>query len=307
MEGVSRCLSFLLMLVYVSSLQAEPWDVRRVTTVALPNAYRLHADVLSGGLPEDELGFIELKKLGVKTIISVDGANPNVEMARRHGLRYVHLPHGYDGIETDHALRLAKAIRELPKPIYIHCHHGKHRSPAAAIVASVGAGLLPSEQNLQLGFLQTAGTSEHYIGLYSAAKLARPFPVRQLTLLQVEFKELVEVPPLAKAMVEIDETNRRLSLTREAGWRTSPESPDVEPAHEALILKEHFRELLRAEKEKQSPEFLKILENSADASAELESQLRESPSDLLSIQASWLSIQRDCRACHRDYRDRPLR
>ena len=105
----------------------------------LPNAYRLHPRVISGGQPEGEQAFARLKELGVKTVISVDGARPEVELARKYGLRYVHLPHGYDGVPDERASELAKAVRDLPGPVYIHCHHGKHRSPAAATVACVAA------------------------------------------------------------------------------------------------------------------------------------------------------------------------
>ena len=41
---------------------------------------------------------------------------------------------------------IATAVQTLPGPIYIHCHHGKHRSPAASAAACVGAGLIePAE------------------------------------------------------------------------------------------------------------------------------------------------------------------
>ena len=73
----------------------------------------------------------------MQTVISVDGAKPDLEAARKHGLRYVHLPHGYDGVPAPRGDELAIALRTLEGPIYVHCHHGKHRSPAAAGVAWV--------------------------------------------------------------------------------------------------------------------------------------------------------------------------
>src|SRR5262245_48277837 len=121
-----------------SSVAAEP---RKLAALHLPCAIEIHPQVISGGLPEGEAAFQDLAALGIKTIISVDGATPDVATAKKHGLRYVHLPHGYDGISAARAAELAKAVRDLPGPIYIHCHHGKHRSPAAAAVACVAAGL----------------------------------------------------------------------------------------------------------------------------------------------------------------------
>ena len=42
----------------------------------LPNAYRVHEKVISGGQPDGERAFKELADLGVKTVVSVDGARP---------------------------------------------------------------------------------------------------------------------------------------------------------------------------------------------------------------------------------------
>jgi protein tyrosine phosphatase (PTP) superfamily phosphohydrolase (DUF442 family) len=123
----------------------------------LPNPWQIHPQVISGGLPEGDEAFRALADLGVKTLISVDGARPDVALAKKHGLRYVHLPHGYDGVPEERMQELAKAVRDLPGPIYIHCHHGKHRSPTAAAVACVGAGLL--DASAAAPFLQAAGTS----------------------------------------------------------------------------------------------------------------------------------------------------
>src|SRR5687767_2138199 len=43
----------------------------------LPNAHRVTEKILSGGAPAGEAAFKELADLGVKTIISVDGAKPD--------------------------------------------------------------------------------------------------------------------------------------------------------------------------------------------------------------------------------------
>src|SRR5690349_9452889 len=75
-----------------------PARIEKIDTRHLPNAVRIHAKVFSGGLPDGEAGFAELQELGIKTVISVDGAKPDVATAKKHGLRYVHMPHGYDGV-----------------------------------------------------------------------------------------------------------------------------------------------------------------------------------------------------------------
>src|SRR6188768_3777999 len=60
-----------------------PWKPERIDEPTLPNAYRLHEKVISGGQPDGDPAFAKLKELGVKTIISVDGAKPEVELAKK--------------------------------------------------------------------------------------------------------------------------------------------------------------------------------------------------------------------------------
>src|SRR5262249_999764 len=98
----------------------------------LHNVYRITDKLYSGSSPLGATGFCSLQKLRIKPIISGDGARPDFAAARAECLRYVHIPFGYDGIPPEQILRLAKAVRDLPGPIYIHCHHGMHRGPAAA-------------------------------------------------------------------------------------------------------------------------------------------------------------------------------
>ena len=95
-------------------------DNRISNTPGLHNVIRITEKLLSGSVPEGDLGFQTLQKLGVKTIITVDGAKPEVERAKKFGMRYVHLPIGYDGVPAEQGLRLSKAVRDLPGLIYLH-------------------------------------------------------------------------------------------------------------------------------------------------------------------------------------------
>src|SRR5262245_17583207 len=81
----------------------------RLDLPGVENAYRLGPRLYSGGEPRGEQAFAALKSLGIKTAISVDGATPDAETGRRHGIRYVHLPVGYDGIPREQAVRIIKA------------------------------------------------------------------------------------------------------------------------------------------------------------------------------------------------------
>ncbi len=277
----------------------------------LPNAIRLHEKVISGGLPEGEPAFAEMQRLGIKTVISVDGAKPDVPLAKKYGLRYVHLPHGYDGVPEQRGQELARAIRDLPGPIYVHCHHGKHRSPAAAVVGCVTAGLLPAEQATAL--LKFAGTSHNYKGLYETAEAARRLDDALLDALQADFPETAKLPPFQQAMVALEHTHDHLKLIASAGWKTPADHPALEPAHEALLLREHFTEMLRGEIVRQQPErFGDYLRTSEQAGIDLETALLAwhdagqplpVPDD---ITLAFERVTKDCKSCHEMFRDVPL-
>lgn len=279
---------------------------QRVEAAHLPNAYRIHPKVISGGLPEGEAAFRELRDLGIKTIISVDGAKPDVELANKYGMRYVHVPHGYDGISEQRARELAKAVRDLPGPIYIHCHHGRHRSPTAAAVACVGAGLLPAEAAPAV--LQAAGTGKNYRGLHHAAQTAKRFDDALLDALQAEFPAQARIPPLAEAMVELDKTFEHMRHIEAAGWSVPEDHPDLDPAHESLLLVEHFTEMLRTEEVQQQPaQFLEWLRASEHAAQQLHNLLEQGDADPAQRATTLLArIHGLCSECHQQYRDVPL-
>lgn len=268
----------------------------------LPNAYQVTEKIISGGLPEGDEAFKELADLGVKTVISVDGMMPDLETAKRHGLRYVHLPHGYDKIPEQTGHELAKAVRDLPGPIYIHCHHGKHRSPSASAVACVEAGLVAPENALVI--LKTAGTSENYRGLYESARKARPLDKAFLDNLDVEFHEVAKIPPMAEAMVALEHTFDHMKQIAAAGWKAPPKHPDLDPAHEALLLKEHYAEMLRSDDVKTREEKFRLyLRESETAAQELEDILNKSPLSADKAKTALESVTSRCATCHKDYRD----
>jgi protein tyrosine phosphatase (PTP) superfamily phosphohydrolase (DUF442 family) len=294
--------------------QAEPLEpvaFERIGAKHLPNPVRVHPKVISGGLPEGEEAFAELEALGIKTVISVDGMCPDVELAQKHGMRYVHLPHGYDGIPDDRVKQLAKAVRELEGPIYIHCHHGKHRSPTAASVACVAAGLVPESQSVAI--LELAGTSPKYRGLYQSAREAKPLEASLLEELEAEFPEQAQLPVIAEAMVALEHTYGNMKSIELAGWRSPTDHPDLHPAHEALLLREHYTEMLRTDEVKQQPEeYRQLLHDSEEAAQQMEDLLRQwqtasadrsPPAELAQLTAR---ISNNCATCHEKFRDVPL-
>ncbi len=277
----------------------------------LPNLVRIHEKVMSGGLPEGDAAFEELRQRGVQTIISVDGRKPDVAAAAKHGLRYVHLPHGYGGIPAARALELAKAVRDLPGQIYIHCHHGRHRSPAAASVACVAAGLIPVAEASEI--LRIAGTNQKYLGLIRAANHAQVITSTELDQVDVQFQETIDMPPMTAAMLEIEQAHDLLRRSAEVRWRPADVRSNCQPAHQALMLREHFAELLRTDQvQRATANFQRLLRQSEQAATELEQMLlawqasggTEDSAKLIDVQLALIST--NCQRCHEQFRDLPL-
>lgn len=279
---------------------AAPATPRQIGLEHLENVHEIAPGVLTGAGPQGEKSFEELAAQGVKTVISVDGARPDVEAARNYGLRYVHLPIGYDGVPVERALELAKALRELPGPVYLHCHHGKHRGPAAAAVACVAAGKLDNEGALRV--LKKMGTGEPYLGLWASAREAKPADTSGL---QLKFQEIAPVPPILEAMVALDEAFENLGYAGKAGWRKPPDHPDVDPPHEALRAREILTEILRTEEFAARPaDYRSRMKESLEAAAELETQLRGgTPKE--ARDAAYARFQKSCADCHKPYRNAP--
>jgi hypothetical protein len=304
-EIPSLFIAAILMLVAAAQDLKES-TFRRVDSPFLPNAYWVHPTVMSGGKPEGKPAFEELSRQGIRTIISVDGIKPDVDAAQQSGLRYIHLPHGYDGISDERILEIAKAVRDLPGPVYIHCHHGRHRSPAAAAAVCIALGKISPTTGLEL--LRTAGTNIGFRGLFQAVERTKPVTAETLEQLQVDFVPVAELPPMVDAMVAMDAILDRLKELQGEGWHT----PWDDARSNALMLKEHYMELHRSESEKgQESDFLAWLLQGRDLANQLEVQLNaslpaaseERDAFTKELNGSVKKLSQNCVQCHQQYRD----
>jgi len=268
----------------------------------LHNSHIVTGKVISGAQPEGDKSFQLLQELGVKTIISVDGAKPDAERAKKYGMRYVHLPITYGGVSEEDGKAIAKAIADMPGPVYVHCHHGRHRSAAAVAVACVYNGMLQPEQAEDV--LKTFGTGANYKGLWKDAREAKRVDDKELAALQIEWVEAAKVSDLAEAMIGVDQHNDHLKLIQKAGWRTPPDHPALDPAHEALLLQEHFHEIGRTEDTKKRPAaYVKTLTDSEQAAIKLREALSAKPIDAKAADSAFKTVAASCTSCHKGFRD----
>jgi protein tyrosine phosphatase (PTP) superfamily phosphohydrolase (DUF442 family) len=269
----------------------------------LHNVFRVSAKLYSGSAPEGNPGFQSLRALGIRTVITVDGMRPDVAAAHRYGLRYVHLPFGYDGCPMPRALEIIRAVRDLPGPIYLHCHHGKHRSAAAAALVHIALDGASNAEGVAL--MRRAGTDPAYTGLYGeAASFQRP-STAAIDHASPQFPETASLPPLAASMVQIDDRFTTLQQMQKADWQAPAASePPRLPADEALQLKELFHELRRTgATDNRRADFKAWMSAAANGSAALEAALaagnREQASTALG------QVAGACSSCHARYRNVP--
>lgn len=259
----------------------------------------LHASdgFFSGGEPHGDEGFSSLARLGVKTIVSVNGARPDVETARKHGIRYVHIPIGYAGVPHQAGLALARIAREGDRPVYIHCHHGRHRGPAAAAIVCIAAGKTQARDALQL--LEIAGTGKEYAGLWRDVEtFSLPPPDAELP----ELVEVAMVESLVAAMASVDRHWDGLKACRDANWQAPQDHPDLSPTQESLLLREALHEAGRTvPDDKFDEKFRQWLEEAETLAMQIEFYLKRSQPDEAEKRVQLL--ERSCQQCHATYRN----
>ncbi len=263
---------------------------------SLPHARRVATGVFCGGEPSDEAAFARLRKLGIRTIVSVDGATPRVDLARQFGMRYVHVPIGYDGIHESAQQSLARVARETERPLYIHCHHGRHRGPAAAAIVCLATSDMERRHALQL--LEVAGTSPDYGGLWQAVRAYRPLaPCAD----DPELVEVAELNPAATAMVRIDRAFETLQRCCSADESPLLATTVEDARQQAVLIREEFRELRRLGRGQHDIEVFTafaVAEQRAEeiAVACAKNQIRDAARRLQ-------ALHRSCVECHHQYRD----
>ncbi|KAA0212158.1 MAG: hypothetical protein EDM82_15295 [Cyanobacteria bacterium CYA] len=268
------------------------------------NAVAYHAGFISGSQPEGDAGFDTLAAMGVKTIISVDGATPEVEKARAHGMRYIHLPIGYNGFDEERKLELTRATRDAIEagPVYIHCHHGKHRAAGAAAAVAASMGWLTPEQGVAR--MRVSGTAPNYTGLYACAQTATVLSADAIDAVPADFPEVSKPSSYVQGMVDIDHAFEHLKAIEKAGWAVPSDHPDLVPVAEAGRLADLYRVLHDTGYVKGKPsEFAAMMTQARTHAQALEDLLAAGEKDKTRLSAQFKLVSASCKNCHAKYRD----
>jgi hypothetical protein len=217
-------------------------------------------------------------------------------------MRAVHLPFGYDGCPRPQADRIARAVRDLPGPVYLHCHHGKHRAPTAAAFARIALDGISNEDAVRE--MERAGTGKYYRGLYGDVRAYRAPASAALDEIKPDFPETAPTPPMARAMVQVDARFGPLTLAQKAGWAPLKAQSGLKPEDEALQLRELFAELNRTpEVQKRPKDFRRWMKDAESSAAGLEGALRAG--DAARADRFLGRVAAGCGSCHAKYRNVP--
>lgn len=273
---------------------------KQLPSDGLENLYAFAPNIYSGGEPSGERGYATLEKLGVKTVICVDAMPPPAELARQHGIRVIHVPIGYDSVPERASTQIAKALTEIDGPVYLHCHHGKHRGPAALASGAVVAGI--ADRGRALEFMHQAGTADIYTGLWASVGSVEPADPAELYLVEPDLPERADIGGYPGVMASIDRAWDRVKIAQKNGWRPTPDHPDLAPGNDLALIHDLLRSLRTDEVAlSHGPPHEEILERSIKASGEAERAYKAGDADGAS--RAYTELAASCKDCHNRYRN----
>ena len=271
----------------------------------LHNVFRLSDNIVSGSEPYGEAAFGQLREMGVKTVLSVDGKVPEAALAERYGLDYVHVPIQYRGITEDEMTRIAKTFREKPGPFYVHCFHGKHRGPAAAAVGRVVLdGVARDEAIAEMR--QWCGTSPSYEGLYRVIATGAIASPEETARYRWDFPPAHPYGGYRQTMIEIVRARDNLKGLSRRGWRPDVEHPDLDALNEAEKLADTFDRANRLDEVARRPgDFRAWMDESAVLSRQLRDAIvaERAGGPVIDVDVAYAAVEQSCAACHRVYRN----
>ena len=275
-----KYLVILCCIFYVSASEKKINELEKFTP--------LTENLYTGSAPDKE-AMKALKEAGFKSIISVDAARPLLDEASKSGLKYAHIPVPYKGIDEANALKLIVAYSRLPKPVFLHCHHGVHRAPASAMIILKFIDKWQTDKAVKK--MQEIGTAAHYKGLYRDVKKDYDFS-QEVIKNHKKIPSYNRISDFDEQMAHADRIYDRLKKAAKTNWQKS-KTDELGPAHDALLLMEAFREMQRNDKGKEYVEGLKSVE---EMSSDLKTAIETGKVEF--AKKRFAAIKNSCKDCH---------
>ena len=123
--SVSPCVSFAEPSDSVAVERPSSWAVP-LEKPGLPNLHRVTDSLYRGAQPPVE-GFVELKAMGIKTVLNLRSFH--TDDLGNSGLRYFKIPENTWHPEEEDVVEFLKIVSDTNNlPIFVHCKHGSDRT-----------------------------------------------------------------------------------------------------------------------------------------------------------------------------------
>jgi protein tyrosine/serine phosphatase len=134
--------------------------------------------VLFRGAQPTAEGFAELKRRGVRTIVSLRTFNSDRDELEGHGLQYFRIYCQAWHVEDEDMVKFLKVLSDpANQPVFIHCQQGKDRTGCAvAVYRMVEEGWTPEEAIAEIhnfGFHPVFDDILKYLRHFDVAKMRR--------------------------------------------------------------------------------------------------------------------------------------
>ncbi|MBX3352352.1 MAG: calcium/sodium antiporter [Phycisphaeraceae bacterium] len=171
--------------------------------------------VLVARSPYDAHSLDLLEEAGVRSVLSVEAWAPDEGEAERRAILVAHVPLRYSGVDEPTRLRVARAVRDLPRPLLVTCETGRDRAAAAVALAFITLGERSTNDAVTMMLQARAAPSNR--ALFASVRDARPATAADLTNPAML---LADASPndTANAMSRIDRAWRSLVPARGRDW-----------------------------------------------------------------------------------------
>jgi protein tyrosine/serine phosphatase len=127
----------------------------KLRIAGVPNSGKINDHLYRGAQPRDP-GLLELKKLGITTIVDLRSEDPariswEEKRAESLGIHFVHIPvSGWSPPTNEQVVQFLSIFRDSPQEkVFVHCLYGDDRTGVFVAVYRMALEKLPPEQALK--------------------------------------------------------------------------------------------------------------------------------------------------------------
>ena len=112
---------------YIRTIDNPDWALQ-LNAPGLPNLHKVSDDLYRGAQPKEE-GILELKKMGVKTIINLRSNHSDRDIMKNSDISYKNIPMTAADPKIEDVITFLSIIKDSNNtPVFVHCRYGADRT-----------------------------------------------------------------------------------------------------------------------------------------------------------------------------------